>query len=121
MWWYCGYRALPTVRASDLARRFLRQHDAGTNRPSDLRGWFAFPTGLAGFVLIEADTPRDVATIIEPYARLVEWQVEAISELNYNQVHEELRKSTGRAALEDMMAGVPPTDVLANANGTRRP
>jgi hypothetical protein len=48
MWWYCGYRALPKVRASDLARRFLCQHDAGTNQPADLRGWFAFPAASPG-------------------------------------------------------------------------
>jgi hypothetical protein len=119
MWWYCGYRALPKVRASDLARRFLRQHDAGTNRPADVRGWFTFPSGLAGFVLIEADTPRDVAAMVEPYARLVEWDVQAIAEQNYNQVHEELRRSTGRAALDDLMHGVAPADMLARANGTR--
>jgi hypothetical protein len=119
MWWYCGYRALPTVRASDLARRFLRQHDAGTNRPSDLRGWFAFPSGLAGFVLIEADTPREVAAIVEPYARLVEWDVQAIAEQNYNQVHEELRRSAARVAVDDLMSGVAPADMLAWASGSR--
>ena len=119
MWWYCGYRALPKVRASDLARRFLRQHDAGTNQPANLRGWFAFPSGLAGFVLIEADTPREVTSIVEPYARLVTWDIQAVAEQNYNQVHEELRRSTGRAALDDLMAGVSPADMLANTGGGR--
>jgi hypothetical protein len=119
MWWYCGYRALPKVRASDLARRFLRQHDAGTNQPASLRGWFAFPSGLAGFVLIEAETPREVAAIVEPYARLVTWDVQAVAEQNYNQVHEELRRSTGRAALDDLMAGVPPAELVGNTNGSR--
>lgn len=108
MWWYCGYRALPTVRAADLARRFLRQHDAGTNQPSNVRGWFMFPSGVEGFVLIEADTPRQLASVLEPYGRLVEWRVEAVSELNYNQVLEELRRSTQHAAVTDLMAGVAP-------------
>lgn len=115
MWWYCGYRALPGVRASDLARRFLRQHDAGTNQPAAVRGWFVFPTGTAGFVLIEAETPKDVAAVTEPYAGVVTWDIEAVAELNYNQVHEELRRSTGRAALDDLMAGVAPADVTAGA------
>jgi hypothetical protein len=109
MWWYCGYRALPQVRAKDLARRFLRQHDAGTNQAPDVRGWFVFPTGVDGFVFVEADTPKELATVLEPYGDLVTWQVEAVTELNYNQVLEEQRRSTGRAALDDLMAGVPPT------------
>jgi hypothetical protein len=109
MWWYCGYEALPGKRASDLARRFLRQHDAGTNRPEQLRGWFAFPSGVAGFVLIEADTPKEVAAILEPYSRSVTWRVEGVSEFNYNQVLEELRRSAVRAATEDAMAGVAPS------------
>src|SRR5438270_5423541 len=109
MWWYCGYRAQPTVRASDLARRFLRQHDAGTNEPSNVRGWFMFPDGVSGFVLIEADTAKQLAGVLEPYSKLVEWHVEGVSELNYNQVLEELRHSTQRAAVEDMMAGMAPS------------
>jgi hypothetical protein len=115
MWWYCGYHALPKVRASDLGRRFLRQHDAGSNRPANLRGWFTFPTGVAGFILIEADTPKEVTAVLEPYSRLVEWRVEAIAELNYNQVLEELRRSTHRAALDDLMAGVAPAVISEHA------
>jgi len=122
MWWHCEYHALPGTRASDLARRFLRQHDAGTNRQSQLRGWFTFPTGVDGFVLVEADTPRDVATILEPYARLVEWKVEAVSELNYNQTLEELRRSTQLSALDELNSGILPTSAAAagpsrNGNG----
>lgn len=111
MWWYCGYQALPGVPARELAGRFLRQHDAGTNRPAELRGWFVFPSGVAGFVLLEVDTPKDVAAILGPYSRLVTWQVEGISEMNYNQVLEELRRSAQHDAIEDMMAGVAPAAV----------
>jgi hypothetical protein len=77
------------------------------------------PSGLAGFVLIEVDTPREVAAIVEPYARLVTWDIQAIADQNYNQVHEELRRSTGRAALDDLMAGIGPADMLANTLGSR--
>jgi hypothetical protein len=114
MWWHCTYRAQPQIRASDLIRRFLRQHDAGTNQPSQIRGWFTFPTGVDGIVFIEADTPKELATVLEPYSRLVHWEVEAISELNYNQMLEELRRSTHRSAIDDLMAGVPPA-VVAGA------
>lgn len=115
MLWYCGYRSLPGVRASQLARRFLRQHDAGSNRPADLRGWFTFPSGTAGFFLIEAETPRDLAPVLDPYSRFVQWRVEAVFELNYNQVLEEQRRSTYRAAVDDLMAGVPPAVIAEGA------
>lgn len=109
MLWYCGYRALPQVRAADLARAFLRQQDAGTNHPTDLRGWYGFATGVGGFLIMEAATPVELARILEPYSRLVHWEIEAISELNYNQVLEELRRSTQRVAMDDLAAGLPPT------------
>ncbi len=115
MLWYCGYSSLPGVRASQLARRFLRQHDAGSNRPADLRGWFTFPSGTAGFILVEAETPRDLASILDPYSRFVQWHVEAVFELIYNQVLEEQRCSTYRAAVDDLMAGVPPAVIAEGA------
>jgi hypothetical protein len=117
MWWYCGYQALPGVRASQLARQFLRQHDAGTNNQQDLRGWFVFPTGTAGFVLLEADTPRALSAVLDPYSKLVEWRVEAVSELNYNQVLEEQRKLRQRTAIEDLSGGIDPEVIISQARG----
>ncbi|GAA1960340.1 DUF3303 family protein [Kitasatospora viridis] len=108
MLWYCAYQALPQVRSTDLARRFLQRHDAGSNQPAFLRGWYTFPTGSAGFVLIEVDTPKELAAILDPYSTMVEWRVEAVSEFNYNQVLEELRRNARRAAEEDLKAGIPP-------------
>lgn len=102
MLWYCGYQALPRVRAAELAGRFLARHDAGSNHPADLRGWYAFPTGLAGFVITEAATPGELTAVLEPYSGLVAWHVEAIAELNYNQVLEELRRRAVRTAIDDV-------------------
>ncbi|WP_026425583.1 DUF3303 family protein [Actinokineospora inagensis] len=113
MWWYCGYKALPGVRVGELAKRFLSRHDAGSNRPSEVRAWFGFPSGTAGFVLVEVDSPKELAAVLDPYARLVEWDVQAVFEINYNQVLEELRRSTQHAAIEDMMSGLPPAGVGA--------
>ena len=117
MWWYCGYQAHPGVRASQLVQQFLRQHDAGTHRQENLRGWYTFPSGLAGFLLLEAETPRDVAKVLAPYSQLVSWQVEAVAELNYNQVLEEFRKSRQRSALDDLMAGVAPGAIADRGRG----
>lgn len=119
MWWHCGYRALPGVRASELARRFLRRHDAGSNRPSRLHGWYTYGTGTDGFVLVEVDTPRELAEVLSPYASVVEWRIEAIAELNYNQTLEELRRATQKAAVEELMAGIPPAEVVGAAGPSR--
>lgn len=115
MLWYCAYSSLPGVRTSQLAHRFLRQHDAGSNRPADLRGWLTFPSGTAGFILVEAETPSDLASVLDPYSRFVQWRVEAVFELNYNQLLEEQRRSIYRAAADDLMAGVPPAEVAEGA------
>jgi hypothetical protein len=111
MLWCCRYEALPGVRAADLARRFLRGHDAGTNAPARLRGWYGFPTGTAGMVLVEADAPGDVAAVVRPYASLMSWRVDAAAELNYNQVLEELRRGAQQAVMDDAMAGRPPAGI----------
>lgn len=113
MLWSCQYQALPGVRPGELARRFLRQHDAGTNRPAQLRGWYAYASGTAGVVLVEADTPKEVAAIVAPYSHLVGWQVEAAVEVNYNQTLEELRRDAQKAAQDDAMAGLPPAAAMA--------
>jgi hypothetical protein len=108
MLWSCQYEALPGVRAGDLARRFLRQHDAGSNRPDRLRGWYSFASGTGGVLLVEADTPPEVAAIVGPYGDLVRWRVDAAVEVNYNQTMEELRRRAQKAATDDAMAGLPP-------------
>ena len=115
MLWSCTYRVRPGYRARDLARRFLRQHDAGTNRPAQLRGWYLFPTGSSGTVYIEAETPKDLSTFIDPYSDLVGWDVEAITEMNYNQVLEELRRTAVSHAQQDLTAGIDPALVAAAA------
>jgi len=114
MLWSCTYRVKPGYRGRDLARRFLRQHDAGTNRPSQLRGWYLFATGSAGTVYIEALTPRELSSFIDPYSDLVDWDVQAVTEMNYNQVLEELRRTAVSHAQRDLMAGIAPA-VVARA------
>jgi hypothetical protein len=117
MLWSCTYRVRPGYRAGDLARRFIRQHDAGTNRPANLRGWYLFATGSAGTVHIEAESARELSTYIDPYSDLVEWHVEALTEMNYNQVLEEFRRTAVKRAQEELMAGTPPAVVAQRVYG----
>lgn len=109
MLWICSYQALPGVRHDALGRRFLRQHDAGTNRPASLRGWYVHPGGTSGVVFVEVDTQQELTAVIEPYSSVVTWQVQPACEMNYNQVLEELRKVKERAAHEDLLAGLSPS------------
>jgi hypothetical protein len=109
MLWLCSYEALPGVRSDSLGRRFLRQHDAGTNASGSLRGWYVHPGGTSGTVFLEAETPQEITAVIEPYSSLVSWQVSPAVEMNYNQVLEEQRSARGRAARDDAMAGLPPS------------
>jgi hypothetical protein len=109
MLWLCSYEALPGVRLDSLGRRFLRQHDAGTNSPGVVRGWYVHPGGTSGVVFLELDSPQEVTAVIEPYSSLVSWRVTPAVELNYNQVLEEGRSNRGRAAREDAMSGVAPS------------
>jgi hypothetical protein len=115
MWWYCAYQARPGVSGSELAERFLRRHDAGTNRPSQVRGWFAFPSGTDGLLLYEAETPKELSAVLAPYGDLVEWTVQGLTELNYNQVLEELRRSRKARAEYDLTHGIPPARVAGVA------
>ena len=63
MLWYCRFVWQPGVSAQAVRERIVQQHDAGTNQPDKLRGWYNLAGGGAGFMLIEADEPREVTRI----------------------------------------------------------
>ncbi len=108
MLWFCQYRNRSSVPASELRQRFLSQHDAGSNRPGDMRGWYSFATGTEGVVLIETDDPRALTEMLQPYSDLLDWSVQCAYEINYNQLFEEMRYSQQKSVEGDMMAGLPP-------------
>ena len=93
MLWYCRFKRHPSTMAEQVRRRVLEQHEAGTNRPETFRGWYNLAGGGAGFILIEADDPRELTGILEPYMDLVSWDVHAVYELPYDAAIEEFRSS----------------------------
>jgi hypothetical protein len=93
MLWYCRFKWHAPTRADDVRRRVLEQHEAGTNQPEKFRGWYNLAGGGAGFVLIEAEDPRELTNILEPYMDLVSWDVHAVYELPYEAAIEEFRSS----------------------------
>ncbi|MFA3900087.1 DUF3303 family protein [Rhodococcus sp. 5A-K4] len=92
MWWHCRYEAHDRISPAQLTERFLRQHDAGSNAPSKIRGWYTFASGISGYVVFETDTLKELTEIIAPFACLVTWRVESITELHYTMFLEEARQ-----------------------------
>jgi hypothetical protein len=97
MLWYCRFRWHPGTTAQQARSRVLQQHDAGKNHPEKHRGWYNLAGGGAGFLLIEADDPRELTEILQPYMDLVSWDVHAVHELSYDTTIEEFRKTTQAA------------------------
>jgi len=92
MLWYCRFTWYPGTTADQVRQRVLQQHAAGTNHPEKIRGWYNLAGGGAGFMLIDAEGPRDLNIIIEPYMDLVSWDVHAVYELPYSAVTERFRQ-----------------------------
>jgi hypothetical protein len=74
----------------------MEQHEAGTNQPDKIRGWYNLAGGGAGFLLVDAADPRDLNGILEPYMDLMSWDVHAVYELRYDQALEEFRQERER-------------------------
>ena len=91
MLWYCRFTWHSTTLADQVRRRVLEQHEAGTNHPEKIRGWYNLAGGGAGFMLIEADDPRELTEILEPYMDLVSWDVHGVYELPYEATVESFR------------------------------
>jgi hypothetical protein len=97
MLWYCRFKWQPRTTAPDVRRRVVENHDGGRNHPDKIRGWYNLAGGGAGFMLIETDTPRELTEILEPYMDLVDWDVHAVYELNYDETVERFREKVQAA------------------------
>ena len=93
MLWYCKFEWHPHTTAEAMRRRILEQDNAGANHPERVRGWYNLAGGGAGFMLIEADDPRDLTDMLEPYMDLLAWDVHAVSEqVSYEETIESFRR-----------------------------
>jgi hypothetical protein len=98
MLWYCRFEWLPGTSAEQVRRKVVAQHDAGVQRPEQIRGWYNLAGGGAGFLLVEADDPRDLTQLLQPYMDLIKWNVHAIYELNYEATIEAFRNQIQAAS-----------------------
>ncbi|WP_371812732.1 DUF3303 domain-containing protein [Saccharopolyspora sp. ASAGF58] len=92
MLWYCRFRWHQNTRADDVRRRVLEQHDAGTNKPDKIRGWYNLAGGGSGFLLVDTDDPHELTDLLQPYMDLVSWDVHAVYEVTYQEMVDQIRQ-----------------------------
>lgn len=92
MLWYCKFTWHENTTREHVARRVLQQHEAGTNHPERIKGWYNLAGGGAGFILVEAEHPQEVTAFLQPYMDLMSVDVHAIYPLNYDELLNELRQ-----------------------------
>ena len=94
MLFYCQFTWFPGTTRAQVAQRVVQQHDAGANNPDRIKGWYNLAGGGAGFLLVDYDDPRELTAFLQPYMDLMSWDVRAITQNDYPQQIEELRKVT---------------------------
>jgi hypothetical protein len=92
MLWYCAFTWFPGTSRTAVARRIVEQHDAGKTPRERIRGWYNLAGGGAGFLLIEADNPRELTGYLQPYMDLMSWDVRAIYGADYEETIVQLRQ-----------------------------
>lgn len=97
MLWYCRYKWHHNTTREKVAERVVAQHEAGANKPELIRGWYDLAGGGAGFLLVETDNPLDLTAILQPYMDLMDVDVHAVVENDYDETVERSRQfMTGR-------------------------
>ncbi len=91
MLWYCAYTWHATTTIQQVRGRILQQHEAGTNIPHKIRGWYDMVGGGAGFLLVETDSPQEINDLCQPYMDLMDWDVRVLNTLDYNPAIERFR------------------------------
>jgi hypothetical protein len=104
MLFYCEFTWFPGTTRMQAARRVVQQHDAGTNHPERIRGWYNLAGGGAGFLIVEYDDIKELTAFLQPYMDLMSFDVRAIGELNYEERIEQLRGLGGQQDTEETPA-----------------
>jgi len=92
MLWYCSFTWYPNTTRKQVAQRIVQQHDAGSNHPERIRGWYNLAGGGSGFLLVEHDDPREITAFLQPYMDLMSFDVRAVYQLDYEKRLRELRE-----------------------------
>jgi hypothetical protein len=100
MLWYCRFEWQPGTTVEAVRERVLSQHDAGTNHPERIRGWYNLAGGGAGFLLVDVDDPEALTEILQPYMDVVNWDVHAVYERSYDAMIQEFQGKMERVKFE---------------------
>ncbi len=95
MLFLCEFTWFPGTTREEVAQRVVQQHDAGANNPERIRGWYNLVGGGAGFLIVDYDDPRQLTAFLQPYMDLMSFDVRAITENNYDERIQELRRVAG--------------------------
>jgi hypothetical protein len=91
----CAFTWYPGTTREQVAKRVVKQHDAGANKPERIKGWYNLVGGGAGFLIVDYDDPRELTAFLQPYMDLMSFDVRAITQNEYASTIEELRKIAG--------------------------
>ena len=92
MLFLCQFTWFPGTTREQVAVRLVAQHDAGANNQSQIRGWYNLAGGGAGFLIVEYDDARELTKFLQPYMDLMDFNVYACYELEYEGRVNELRE-----------------------------
>ncbi|HBY93939.1 MAG: hypothetical protein M5U01_17585 [Ardenticatenaceae bacterium] len=98
MLWYCAFTWFPGTTRAEVAERVLQQHEAGTNHPDRIRGWYNLVGGGAGFMLVETENADELTEMLQPYMDLMSWDIRALHELQYDSEIKRLREVVKQGA-----------------------
>ncbi len=94
MLFYCEFTWFPGTTREEVAKRVVKQHDAGANNPERIKGWYNLAGGGAGFLIVDYDDISELTGFLQPYMDLIAFDVRAISALDYKSEIERLRTVT---------------------------
>lgn len=92
MLFLCQFTWFPHVSRKDVAERVVRQHEAGRNKPENIKAWYNLVGGGAGFLLVDYDNPRELTGFLQPYMDVMSFDVRAITENTYDETIEDMKR-----------------------------
>jgi hypothetical protein len=95
MLFYCEFTWFPGTTREEVASRIVRQHDAGKNKPEQIKGWYNLVGGGAGFLIVDYNDPKELTAFLQPYMDVMSFDVRAITENAYEATVEEMRTLAG--------------------------
>jgi hypothetical protein len=91
MKFYCEFTWFPGTTRRDVAERLVHQHEAGSNNPDKIQGWYNLVGGGAGFLIVDYDDPKELTAFLQPYMDIMSFDVRAITENSYEDTVREMQ------------------------------